>query len=123
MKGIYITQDLRHAEGINEKIYKQIDLLNLEGLNVELRDNPKRTIWTLVHNLIPFFSKQYFNTDIDWQSQDFVYIRKGAVLDRSVLKLVKKRNRRLRNSQGLRYQTKQRKMLKQVMKQCSLNLQ
>lgn len=90
MKGIYITQDLRHAEGINEKIYKQIDLLNLEGLNVELRDNPKRTIWTLVHNLIPFFSKQYFNTDIDWQSQDFVYIRKGAVLDRSVLKLVKK---------------------------------
>ena len=71
MKGIYITQDLRHTEGINEKIYKQIDLLNLEGLNVELRDNPKRTIWTLVHNLIPFFSKQYFNTDIDWQSQDF----------------------------------------------------
>ena len=39
------------------------------------------------------------------------------------LKLVKKRNRRLRNSQGLRYQTKQRKTLKQVMKQCSLNLQ
>ena len=44
-------------------------------------------------------------------------------VDRKLLKLVKKRNRRLRNSQGLRYQTKQRKTLKQVMKQCSLNLQ
>ena len=90
MQGIYITQDLRHAEGINEKIHKQIDLLNREGMKVELRDNPKRTIWTLFRNLIPFFSKQYFNTDIDWRSQNFVYIRKGAVIDKSVLKLVKK---------------------------------
>ena len=90
MQGIYITQDLTHADGINEKIYKQIESFKQAGIDVEMRANPRRTLLTLVHNLIPFFSKQYFNTDVDWQNQDFVYIRKGAVLDRSVLNLVKK---------------------------------
>jgi glycosyltransferase involved in cell wall biosynthesis len=81
---------LTHADGINEKIYKQIESFKQAGIDVEMRANPRRTLLTLVHNLIPFFSKQYFNTDVDWQNQDFVYIRKGAVLDRSVLNLVKK---------------------------------
>ena len=90
MQGIYITQDLTHADGINEKIYKQIESFKQERIDVEMRANPRRTMFTLVHNLIPFFSKQYFNTDVDWQTQDFVYIRKGAVLDRSVLNLVQK---------------------------------
>lgn len=88
MQGIYITQDLTHADGINEKIYKQIESFKQAGIDVEMRANPKRTKLTLVHNLIPFFSKQYFNTDVDWQNQGFVYIRKGAVLDKSVLNLV-----------------------------------
>jgi hypothetical protein len=43
-----------------------------------------------MHNLVPFFSKQYFNTKVAWEDYDFVYIRKGAVLDTSVVKLVKK---------------------------------
>lgn len=90
MQGIYITQDLTHAEGIYKKIQKQVESFKKEGIEVEMRANPKRTIFTLIHNLIPLFSKQYFNTNVDWKMQDFVYIRKGSVLDRSVLNLVRK---------------------------------
>lgn len=90
MKGIYLTQDLSHADGIYDKIKKQVEQFSLAGLSVDFKPNPVRTTFTLIRNLIPLFSKQYFNTDIDWSSYDFVYIRKGAVLDLSVIGLLRK---------------------------------
>ncbi|MCL2681129.1 MAG: glycosyltransferase family 1 protein [Streptococcaceae bacterium] len=89
MKGIYLTQDLSHADGINDKIKKQVEQFLEANIQIELRSNTIRTGLTLVRNLIPFFSKQYFNVNLHWKEYDFVYIRKGAVLDLSVVHLVK----------------------------------
>lgn len=91
MKGIYLSQDLTHADGILEKIYLQINEFENNDCSITKHINGKRNYFHLAKNLIPFFSKQYFKTKtINWDSYDFVYIRKGAVLDKSVVELVKK---------------------------------
>lgn len=91
MKGIYLSQDLTHADGILEKINLQIDEFENNGYSMTTHINGKRNSFHLARNLMPFFSEQYFKTkNIDWTSYDFAYIRKGAVLDKSVIELVKK---------------------------------
>lgn len=91
MKGIYFAQDLSHAGGIEKKIYRQIEEMEKAGFSVTPKINPKRTVFHLFKNIVPFFSEQYFETKtIDWQSYDFAYIRKGAIFDKSVVKLLKK---------------------------------
>lgn len=91
MNGIYLSQDLTHAYGISEKINKQIHEFEKNNLHITKHINEKRNIVHLFRNLVPFFSEQFFKTnDIDWRKYDFVYIRKGAVLDNSVVKLVRK---------------------------------
>ncbi|MGX7244019.1 glycosyltransferase [Enterococcus quebecensis] len=91
MNGIYLSQDLTHAYGILEKINKQLNEFEKNGFHMTRQINGKRNIFHLLRNLVPFFSEQYFNTKtINWKNFDFVYIRKGAVLDKSVVRLVKK---------------------------------
>ncbi|WP_427813882.1 glycosyltransferase [Enterococcus sp. 22-H-5-01] len=91
MNGIFISQDLSHAEGINEKIYKQIAEFRKQGINMTTHINPRRNNWHLFVNVVPFFSIQYFNTkNIEWKKYDFAYIRKGAIFDRSFIKMVKR---------------------------------
>lgn len=94
MRGIYFSQDLSHAPGIEKKIFNQIEEFQSEGWEIEKRINPKRNFMHLLKNVVPFFSKQYFYTqNIDWQTFDFVYLRKGAVFDQSFIKLVKQAKR------------------------------
>lgn len=91
MEGIYLSQDLTHADGILEKINLQIDEFEKNGYHIIRHINKKRNSFHLIRNLMPFFSEQYFGTkNIVWSNYDFVYIRKGAVLDKSVVELVKK---------------------------------
>lgn len=91
MNGIYLSQDLSHAYGILEKINKQIYEFEKNGFHITKHINGKRNIFHLFKNLVPLFSEQYFNTnDIEWNHFDFAYIRKGAVLDKSVIDLAKK---------------------------------
>ncbi|WP_430602146.1 hypothetical protein IGJ02_002420 [Enterococcus sp. DIV0724b] len=91
MNGIYLSQDLTHAYGILEKINKQINEFEKNDFHMTRHINGKRNIVHLLRNLVPFFSEQYFNTkNINWENFDFVYIRKGAVLDKSVVKLVRR---------------------------------
>lgn len=91
MRGIYLSQDLTHAFGISEKINQQITEFEKNGYQVAKQINPQRNLFHLARNLVPFFSEQYFYTkDLPWQNYDFAYIRKGAVLDKSVINLVKK---------------------------------
>ncbi|EOL47510.1 glycosyltransferase [Enterococcus caccae] len=90
MNGIYLSQDLTHAYGILEKINKQIDEFEKNGFHITKHINGKRNIFHLLRNLMPFWSEQYFKTkNINWKNFDFAYIRKGAVLDKSVVQLVK----------------------------------
>lgn len=91
MKGIYISQDLTHAYGIFEKINQQIHEFEKNNCQITRHINKKRTMFDLIKNLVPFFSEQYFQTNqIDWSLYDFAYIRKGAVLDKSVVQMLKK---------------------------------
>lgn len=91
MNGIYLSQDLTHAYGILEKINKQIDEFEKNDFHITKHINGKRNIFHLLRNLMPFWSEQYFKTkNINWKNFDFAYIRKGAVLDKSVVQLVKK---------------------------------
>ncbi|QQU18956.1 glycosyltransferase family 4 protein [Enterococcus casseliflavus] len=91
MRGVYLSQDLSHAGGIEKKIYKQIEEFEKNNFTIYKAINPKRNIFYLIRNVIPFFSKQYFMSDnINWIEYDFVYIRKGAVLDKSVIDLLTK---------------------------------
>lgn len=91
MNGIYLSQDLSHAYGILKKINKQIDEFEDNGFHIVRHINGKRNVFHLIKNLVPFFSEQYFNTkNIEWKNFNFVYIRKGAVLDKSVVELTKK---------------------------------
>ena len=62
MNGIFISQDLSHAGGINEKIYKQIEEFQRSGIKMTPHINPKRNKFHLFINIVPFFSKQYFYT-------------------------------------------------------------
>lgn len=90
MRGIYFSQDLSHAGGIEKKIFRQIEEFENHGFTICRQINPKRNIGHLFLNLVPFFSKQYFvEKDIDWTNYDFVYLRKSAVLDKSVIDLLK----------------------------------
>ncbi|MHC5229599.1 glycosyltransferase [Enterococcus sp. LJL99] len=91
MNGIYLSQDLTHADGILEKINLQINEFEQNNYHITKHINGKRNKLHLARNLIPFFSEQYFKTkNIEWTNYDFAYIRKGAVLDKSVIELVKK---------------------------------
>lgn len=91
MNGIYLSQDLSHAVGILEKINKQIDEFEDNDFQITKHINSKRNAAHLIRNLLPFFSQQYFDTkNIQWQNYQFAYIRKGAVLDKSVVELLKK---------------------------------
>jgi glycosyltransferase involved in cell wall biosynthesis len=91
MKGIYLSQDLSHAKGIEAKIYKQIEEFELHDIEMVRHINPKRTMWHLFRNIVPFFSVQYFHTkEINWSSFSFAYIRKGAIFDKSFIQLIKK---------------------------------
>lgn len=90
MNGIFISQDLSHAGGINDKIFKQIEEFQRNGLNMTPHINPKRNKLHLFINIVPLFSKQYFDTrKIKWKNYDFAYIRKGAIFDKSFVKMVK----------------------------------
>ena len=91
MNGIYISQDLTHADGILEKINLQINEFEKNGCSMTKHINGKRNKFHLIRNLLPIFSTQYFKSkNIEWNKYDFVYIRKGAVLDKSVLNIVKR---------------------------------
>ena len=91
MKGIYFSQDLTHAGGIQKKINRQIEEFEKNGFSMKSLINPKRNIGHLFINLVPFFSRQFFLKEkINWQEYDFVYIRKSAVFDKSVIDLLKK---------------------------------
>lgn len=91
MNGLYISQDLSHASGIQSKIIKQIELFEKNDITMDTHINPKRTYLHLLINILPFFSKQYFKTNlINWNKYDFVYIRKGAIFDKSFIQLIKK---------------------------------
>lgn len=91
MNGLYISQDLSHAGGIESKIYKQIALFENNGMKMDTHINPKRNYLHLLINIVPYFSKQFFNTnEIYWNKYDFVYIRKAAIFDKSFIDLLKK---------------------------------
>lgn len=94
MKGIYLSQDLSHAGGIEKKIFKQIELFENNSILIDKHINKKRSFIDLVRNTIPFFSVQYFKTSIiNWKKYDFAYIRKGAIFDKSVIKVMAKAKR------------------------------
>lgn len=91
MQGIYISQDLSHAGGIQDKIFKQIHEIENQNIKMDRYINPKRNIGHLFLNIVPFFSVQYFGTkNIRWDNYAFAYIRKGAIFDKSVISLLKK---------------------------------
>ncbi|MFV0556981.1 MAG: glycosyltransferase [Lactovum sp.] len=87
---VYLSINMQHADGIYRKIQKQIQQFEEAGLKTELRMNSNRNLLTLYRHLIPFFSKQYYNTDIDWAKKDVVYLRHGPVVDQSMIHLLKK---------------------------------
>ncbi len=90
MKGIYLSQDLSHAKGIEAKINKQIEEFEKHGIKMSKHINPKRNLWHLFRNIVPFFSVQYFQTKkINWKDFSFAYIRKGAIFDKSMITLLK----------------------------------
>lgn len=90
MNGIYLSQDLSHAGGIEKKIFRQIEELEKAGFTITKHINPRRNFFHLLKNVFPFFSVQYFGTrSINWNNYDFVYMRKGAIFDKSVVQLLK----------------------------------
>jgi glycosyltransferase involved in cell wall biosynthesis len=91
MRGIYISQDLSHAGGIQDKIFKQIMEFNKSEIEVDKWINPKRNIAHLLLNTAPFCSVQYFHTKkIVWKNYDFAYVRKGAIFDKSFITMIAK---------------------------------
>lgn len=90
MKGIYLSQDLSHAKGIQKKILRQIEEFKKNGYEMTDHINCRRTKFHLLLNVIPFISRQYFKTNnIKWEEYDFVYLRKPAIFDASVIRLLK----------------------------------
>lgn len=136
-RAVTVNQDLDANEGAIQNAYDELlrafnelkQVVNKDNLLLQIElakqvlANKDKYDIELVKELEELLSQAVALIANDVSSEDVNKMSDALLTKIELLKLVKKRNRRLRNSQGLRYQTKQRKMLKQVMKQCSLNLQ